>query len=104
MMFQVATLDSWGSIMHMFEQTNNVHVVRSFFLLVILVGAIFLLNVITAIMVSTFQMVAENDRRTMKHDSIDAMAERLSLLARMFGKKTVTRAQVIEMVKAGHSY
>lgn len=68
--FNVITFDSWADVMYKAQDSNNTYVARFFFPLLIFLGAFFCLNLIVAVVFSTFQKFRQLLNRTSQAEEL----------------------------------
>lgn len=85
--FHAISLSNWASILYRFEDSSPVVVARLFFLLLILTGTFFLLNVALAVVCDAFDQVAPKHLRSLKKQKGVAKKE---LASKVKGREKVT--------------
>ena len=66
--FQILTLESWVYLMYNYSDTGSAEISVIFFVLVVLLGAFFTMNLVLAIIVDSFSQAASDDAMAAQAD------------------------------------
>ena len=66
--FQILTLESWVYLMYNYSDTGSAEISVIFFVLVVLLGAFFTMNLVLAIIVDTFKDLSETAAQSVKDE------------------------------------
>ena len=75
--FQILTLESWVYLMYNYSDAGSPTISVIFFVLVVLLGAFFTMNLVLAIIVDSFDQGEDNDEDEDKEEKDKALLEKL---------------------------
>jgi F0F1-type ATP synthase membrane subunit b/b' len=67
----VITLEGWSTLMYNYSDASPVWMAETFFIMLVLIGSFFLLNVILAVIMDTFDEVASQEGEKIRKKNAD---------------------------------